>query len=73
MHSRQVKKLGGYLSGNGLTVGGVDAQVDGHSRDALVGPGDAVGLCLDLLSDLIKIHKLFALTVKELSVFWGRW
>jgi len=53
-----------------LTIRGVDTQVDGHRGDAPVAPGDAVSLCLDLLPDLVKIDKLFALTVKELSIFW---
>lgn len=47
---------------------GVDPQVDGHRGDALVGSGDTVSLCLDLLSDFIKIYELFTLTVKELSI-----
>lgn len=50
-------------------MGGVDAQVDGYGGDALVGAGDAVSLCLDLLSDLIKICELFSLTVEELGIF----
>lgn len=49
---------------------GIDSQVDGHGGDALVGPSDAVSLCLDLLPDLIKICELFALAVEELGVFW---
>lgn len=57
-------------SGGGLTMRRVDSQVDGHGGDALVGPGDSVSLCLDLLPHLIEIYKLFALTVEELSIFW---
>ncbi len=47
---------------------GVDTQVDGHRGDALVGSSDAVSLRLNLLPDLIKVCKLFALTVEELSI-----
>lgn len=56
-------------------MGGVDPQVDGHRRDALVGPGDPVRLRLDLLPHLVKICELFALTVEELCMFWivGGW
>lgn len=56
----------------GLTMRGVDTQVDGHRGDALVGPGNAVSLCLDLLPDLVKVCELFALTVEELSIFWEK-
>lgn len=48
---------------------GIDAQVYGHRGDAFVGAGDAVGLSLDLLPDLVKIDELFALTVEELCIF----
>lgn len=47
---------------------GIHPQVDGHRGDALVGPGDAVSLCLNLLPDLIEICELFALTVEELCI-----
>lgn len=50
-----------------LTMRGVDAQIDGHRRDALVGSCDPVGLGLDLLPDLIEVGELFALTVEKLS------
>lgn len=48
-------KLVSVWSLNILTIGGVNTQVNGHRGDALVGPGDAVSLCLDFLPDLIKI------------------
>ncbi len=46
----------------------VDAQVDGQVGDALVGAGDAIGLILDLFSDLGKVHELLSFAVKELAV-----
>lgn len=48
---------------------GVDAQIDRYRGDPLVGAGDAVGLCLDLLPYLVKVYELFALTVEELGIF----
>lgn len=63
-----------YLCGNKscviLTVGGVDTQVDGYGGDALVGPGDAVRLRLNLLPHLIEIRELFPLTVQKLCVLY---
>ena len=53
----------------GVTVWGVDTQVDGDGRDALVGARDPVRLRLDLRTHLLKVHKLTALAVQELSVF----
>lgn len=61
-------KLVSVLKQSFLTMRGVDTQVDGHRGDALVGC-NAISLCLDLLPDLIKICELFALTVKEFSIF----
>jgi len=52
-----------------VTVRRVDTQVDGDGGDALVGPGDPVRLRLDLRSNLLKVHKLSALTVQELGMF----
>lgn len=52
------------------TVRGVDPQVDGDWRDALVGPGDPVCLRFDLLPHLVEICELFALAVEELCMFW---
>lgn len=51
------------------TVWRVDPQVDGHWGDAFVGPRDPVGLRFDLLSDFIKVCKLFGLTVQKLGIF----
>lgn len=51
------------------TVRRVDPQVDGHWGDAFVGPRDPVGLRFDLLSDLIKVCKLFRLTMQKLGIF----
>lgn len=55
----------------GFTVRGVDPQVDGDGRDALVGAGDPVGLRLDLQPNLLKVHKFAAFAVKELGIFCG--
>lgn len=51
----------------------VNTQVDGHRGDSLVGSSRAIRLRLDLLPDLIKICKLFTLTVQELGEFWKKW
>lgn len=48
---------------------GVDPQVDGDGRDALVGAGDPVSLRLDLQPNLVKVHKLAPFAVKKLCVF----
>jgi hypothetical protein len=48
---------------------GVDAQVDGDRRDALIGPGNAVSLCLNLLANLVKICELLPFAVQELCPF----
>lgn len=52
-----------------LTVRGVDTQVDGHGGDSLVSTCDAVSLRLYLLPDFVKVCKLFAFAVEELSMF----
>lgn len=52
------------------TMRGIDPQVDGDWRDALVGPSDPVCLCLNLLPHLVEICELFTLTVEELCMFW---
>jgi hypothetical protein len=51
-----------------FTVGGVDPEVDGQVADALVGPGDAISLVLDLLADAVKVHELLPLTVQKLPI-----
>lgn len=51
------------------TVWRVDPQVDGHWGDAFVGPRDPVGLRFNLLSDFIKVCKLFGLAVQKFSIF----
>lgn len=63
-----------------LTVRRVDAEVDGHRRDALVGAGDPVGLSLDLQAHLLEVGELLPLAVQELGIFcsgsgvgWGGW
>ena len=52
----------------------IDPEIDGQIGDALVGAGDAVGLVLDLLHDLVEVGELLALAVQELFVpgvyFW---
>lgn len=48
----------------------IDAEVDGDGRDALVGARQSVGLCFNLQTDLIKVHKLAAFAVQELCVFY---
>lgn len=60
-----------FVAGDGVevTVRRVNAQVDGHRRDSLIGSGDSVRLGLDLQPNLIKVHELTALTVQELGVF----
>ena len=50
----------------------VNPEVDGQVGDALVGAGDAVGLVLDLLHDLVEVGELLALAVQELSILVGR-
>lgn len=52
----------------GRTVGRVHPQVDGHGRDALVLPRDAVGLRLDLLPNLVEVRELLPLAVQELGI-----
>lgn len=59
--------LNQYLC-EGLTMRGIDAQVDGNRGDALVGPSGSISLRLNLLPDLIKVCELFALTVEKLCV-----
>ncbi len=49
------------------TVRGVNPQVDGNGGDASISPGDAVGLSLDLLTDLIEIGELLPFAVQELG------
>lgn len=63
-----------------LTVGRVDAEVDGHRRDALVSASDPVGLSLDLQAHLLEVGEFLPLAVQELGIFcprmgWGeeRW
>ena len=51
------------------TVWRVDPQVDGHWGDAFVGPRDPVGLGFNLLSDFLKVCKLFGLAVQKLGIF----
>lgn len=53
-----------------LTVRGVNTQVDGHWGDSLVGACDAVSFRLDLLTNFVKVCKLFTLAVEELGMFW---
>lgn len=60
--------LNQYLC-EGLTMRGIDTQVDRNRRDALVGPSGSISLSLNLLPDLIKVCELFALTVEKLCVF----
>ena len=50
----------------------IDPEIDGQIGDALVGAGDAVGLVLDLLHDLVEVGELLALAVQELSILVGR-
>lgn len=52
-----------------VTVGRVNAQVDGHRRDSFIRSGESVRLGLDLQTNLVKVHKLTALTVQELRIF----
>lgn len=49
------------------TVWGINPQVDGNGGNALIGPGDAVSLSLDLLTDLIEISELLPFAVQELG------
>lgn len=51
------------------TVWRVHPQVDGNWGDAFVGPRDPVGLRFDLLSNFIKVCKLFGLAVQKLGIF----
>lgn len=53
-----------------FTVRRIDAEVDGDRRDALVGAREPVGLRFNLQTDLVKVHKLAALTVQELCIFY---
>ena len=53
-----------------VTIRGVDTEVDGDRGDALVGAGETLGLCFNLLTDFFKVHKLAALTVQELGIFY---
>lgn len=46
----------------------VNTQVDGHRGDSLIGSGNTISLCLNLLPDLIEICELFTLTVEELGI-----
>lgn len=64
-----------------LTLRRVDAEVDGHRRDALVGAGDPVGLSLDLQAYLLEVSEFLPLAVQEFGIFcprrgrgeeWGR-
>lgn len=55
-----------------LTVRRVDAEVDGDGGDALVGARQPVRLCLNLQTDLVKVHELAAFAVQELCVFYRR-
>ncbi|TNN63059.1 hypothetical protein EYF80_026675 [Liparis tanakae] len=48
----------------------VDTEVDGDGGDALVGSSDAVSLCFDLQTDLVKVHKFPSLTVQELGILY---
>lgn len=45
---------------------GKDPQVDGNGGNALIRPGDAVRLGLNLLTDLIEISELLPFAVQEL-------
>lgn len=51
------------------TVRGINTQVDGNRRYALVGPRDAVRLALDLLANLIKVCELLSFAMEEFSPF----
>ena len=51
------------------TVRGVNPQVDGDGRYALVGPRGAVRLLLDLLADLIEVRELLPFAMEEFSPF----
>ena len=53
-----------------VTIRGVDTEVDGDGGDALVGSGDPLSLRFNLQTDLIKVHKLTALTVQELCILY---
>ena len=53
-------------------MGRVDPEIDGQVGDALVGPGDPVGLVLDLLHDGVEVLELLPLAVEELPVLVGR-
>lgn len=53
-----------------VTIRGVDTEVDGDGRDALVRPSDPVGFCFNLQTDLLKVHKFTALTVQELCILY---
>ena len=55
-----------------LTVRRVDAEVDGHRRDALVSASHPVGLSLNLLAHLLEVGEFLALAVQELSIFCPR-
>lgn len=50
------------------TVRGVDTEVYGDGGDPFVGSGEPVCLCFNLHTDLLKVHKLASLTVKELCI-----
>lgn len=53
-----------------VTVRGVDTEVDRDGGDSLVGSSDSVGLCFNLLTDLVEVHKLATLTVQELCILY---
>lgn len=52
-----------------LTVWRVDAQIDGHGRNALVGASHALRLRFDLATNLTEVNKLLAFAVEELRIF----
>lgn len=56
----------------GLTVGGVNPQVDGDGRYAFVGAGGAIRLPLDLLANLIEVCEFLPFAVEEFTPFWAK-
>lgn len=55
---------------------GVDAQVDGHRRNALISPRETIRLRLDLQANLVEVSEFLPLAMEELGIFWrveGKW
>lgn len=50
----------------------VDAEVDGHWRDSLVGAGDPVCLGLNFQTNLFEVGEFLPLAVQELGIFCPR-